>query len=137
MTRKSHAEHNMRELYGTLKMAQMDSLRTYRRHTVAISADSYVVRRYSSAADATGTVREQRSLKQSLTTSATSLPVVLTFSEKSYPSVNAGGSIPFAVCLASNADGADVDSIVVSQGTINLARKRQGVSCAPANCDLK
>ena len=50
MTKKSTAENNVRELYATLKMAQMDSLRTYRRHAVAISANSYVLRRYSSAA---------------------------------------------------------------------------------------
>jgi prepilin-type N-terminal cleavage/methylation domain-containing protein len=138
MTKKGNAETAVRELYSDITTAQMDSLRTHRRHQVTFNAGSYVIRRYSSATDATGTVRLQKTLKETLTSSAPSpsLPVVLTFSEKCDPSVSAG-TIPFALCLSANDAGAAVDCIVVSEGKINLAKKREGESCAPANCDLR
>lgn len=140
MSRKGKAESDMRELYSEIKTAQMDSLRTKRRHAVTLNTGGYVIRRFESAADTTGIVRVQKTLKQTLTSSA-AIPAVLTFSEKSYPSVTksdgTSGAIPFAVCLASNDADAAVDSIVVSEAKINLAKKRQGESCAPANCVLK
>lgn len=142
MTKKGNAEKDIRGLFSDIQTAQMDSLRKYRRHEITLNADSYVIRRYSSAADDAGTVRLQRSLVKTITSSA-SVPVILRFSEKSYPSVldsdgdEIASAVPLAICLTSNDAGAAVDSIIVSEGTINLALKHSGGSCAPANCGLK
>ena len=141
MSRKSKAESDMRELYSEIKTAQMDSLRTKRRHEVTLNTGGYVIRRFESAADTTGIAKAQKTLKQTLTSSEASMPEILRFSEKSYPSViksdGTSGTIPFAVCLASNDADAAVDSIVVTAGKINLAKRKVGEICAAANCVLK
>lgn len=144
MGKKKKDEAEVRQLHAVLVDTQLASLRTYRRHTVTISANGYVIRRFASPADTTGTEQVNTTTVRTLATSAdtvpaSSVPVTVTFSEKSYPSVTKGGAavaIPFAVCTDAGAD-APVDSIIISEAKINLAKKNSGANCAVINCSIR
>jgi prepilin-type N-terminal cleavage/methylation domain-containing protein len=144
MSKQKKDEAEVRQLHAVLVDTQLASLRTYRRHTVTISANGYVIRRFASPADTTGTVQVNTTTVRTLATSAdsvpaSSVPVTVTFSEKSYPSVDKGGgtvAIPFAICTDAGAS-APVDSIIISEAKINLAKKNSGANCAVTNCSIR
>ncbi|HML77941.1 prepilin-type N-terminal cleavage/methylation domain-containing protein [Geobacter sulfurreducens] len=126
-SRKYNAEAQMKTMYADFASAKLDALHSKRQYQITLGSSQYVIRNYSSAFDATGTVTQTKTLKTPVTWSHDN---IITFDTRGFTPLSSART----VCLASSG-ATTVDCVIVSQTRIDLGQKiNPGGECASANC---
>lgn len=127
--RKSRLERQVRELYSDVQDARMQAAFTKRRHSVEFTANQASFRRYSSEADAAGTVFSTRQLPFPLTTNW-SPPNLVEFDTKGI--MSDAGNVK-VICVTTSED-ASVDALIITPVTSNMGKvTNRGAPCAITN----
>ena len=127
--KKSQLERQVKELYADVQDARMKAAFTKRRHSVLFSQSQAEFRRYSSAADPSGTLISTKKLAVAMTANwELSDPVI--FDSKGIMNDSAN----IKVLCATTSDDAAYDALIISPVMTNIGKvTTRGGPCAITN----